>query len=306
VSIVSVFGENFAHRLRSRLFDSVIRQDILFFDANKSGDILNRMTADVQDFKHSVKQTVSQGLKSSTQVIGGFASLYMISPKLTMLIAVSLPAMYAVGSVYGRFLRKVSVRTREADAKTAGIANECVSNVRTVRAFAMEDAESLVYRRSLDVGASWHTFLGTHISVFQALTHLSFSGMFIGILYVGGSLVSSGNLTNGQLMSYLFSTQALQRSMANLVVLLGKVNRAVGAGGRVLYYIQLKPQQATKGGLVLDDIKGNIEFRQVNFNYPTRPDQAVLKNFNLLVPAGKIVAVCGPSGAGKSTLAAVK
>lgn len=213
MSIVSVFGENFALRLRSRLFDSIIRQDILFFDANKSGDILNRMTADVQDFKHSVKQSVSQGLKSSTQIIGGFISLFAVSQKLTLLIAVSLPVMYAIGSTYGRYLRKLSVKCREADAKSAGIANECVSNVRTVRAFAMEDTEYDTYTKSLRSSARLHEYLGFNVGIFQAMTHLSFSGMFLSILYFGGSLVSSGEITNGQLMSYLFSTQSLQRAM---------------------------------------------------------------------------------------------
>lgn len=72
-----------------------------------------------------------------------------------------------------------------------------------------------------------------------------------------------------------------------------------------MYYIQLEPQQATKGGLILDHIKGDIQFKDVDFEYPTRPDQIVLNHFNLTIPAGKVVAVCGTSGGGKSTIAAV-
>jgi len=89
------------------------------------------------------------------------------------------------------------------------------------------------------------------------------------------------------------------------VVLFGKINRAIGAGGRVLYYIQLKPQYPLKGGATLPMIKGEVEFKNVHFQYPTRPDHVVLKNLNLVVPAGRIVALCGISGSGKSTLAAL-
>lgn len=124
VAMVSQVGENLAARLRVRLFKSIVVQDILFFDERKCGDLLNRLTADVQNFKSSVKSTISQGLKALTQTVGGITSLYIMSPQLTLFMCATLPALYGVGSLYGRFLRSVSESAREADAWSTSIANE--------------------------------------------------------------------------------------------------------------------------------------------------------------------------------------
>jgi len=164
--------------------------------------------------------------------------------------------------------------------------------------------------------------------MFKGLTHLSFGGMFLTILYFGGSLIFAEEMTKGNLMSYLMSTQSLQRSLglsffvfpwswfhlnspefifakASLVVLYGKINRAIGAGSRVFSFIKLPPHKPLKGGKSMAHIEGEIIFDNVNFEYPTRPDQPILHGFNLHVPSGKIVALCGSSGSGKSTLAFV-
>ena len=106
-----------------KLFDAYLQQDLLFFDAHKSGELLNRLNADVQEFKHSVKACLSQGLRAGTQTIGGLVSLFVLSPPLTSVLVLTLPLMYAAGTFYGRYLRVLSERARRAGAPSRPLAH---------------------------------------------------------------------------------------------------------------------------------------------------------------------------------------
>lgn len=142
ISFLSCLGERLAERMRNALFASLIRQDIAFFDSHKTGELVNRLTADVQDFKSAFKQVISQGLRSTTQTIGCVVSLYMISPKLTLMMMVVLPTVIIGGTLFGSLLRRLSRAAQAQVAKATAVADEALGNVRTVRAFAMEDKET--------------------------------------------------------------------------------------------------------------------------------------------------------------------
>ena len=167
ISLVSSVGEQMAARLRCELMKSLLLQDVAFFDKHKTGELMNRLSTDVQDFKHAFKQVVSQGLKSATQLVGGFISLYVVSPKLTALLLCLLPPMYGLGFVYGKFLRSISSSARTAEASSVSVANEAVGNVRTVKAFSMENLEQERYEESVSTAARLYQRLGLHIGVFQ-------------------------------------------------------------------------------------------------------------------------------------------
>lgn len=307
ISSVSIVGERLAERLRTRLFSSLLSQDIYFFDSHKTGDLLSRLTSDVQEFKHSVKGLIGQGVKAVTQTAGGLASMMSLSPLMTGALVVSLPLIYAVGSLYGSFLRRVSARARSADAEAAGHATECLHHVRTVRAFATEPRESERFAELTGVAARLHEAQGLHIGAFQGLTNLSFSGLFLGILWLGGSQVGDGRLAAGDLMNFLMTTQSTQKSLGALVALLGTAGKAMGAGARALEYAAMSPLVALTGGATIPSaqLRGDIVFDSVDFAYPSRPEQRVLNGLQLRLAPGKVTALCGPSGGGKSTVAAL-
>jgi ATP-binding cassette subfamily B (MDR/TAP) protein 8 len=109
LSLLSSLGENVAADMRKQLFGSLIVQDIAFFDDHRTGDLVNRLTTDVQDFKSSFKLCVSQGLRSGAQALGCFLSAYFISPEMTKMMVVVIPAMITVGAAVGSSLRKFVV-----------------------------------------------------------------------------------------------------------------------------------------------------------------------------------------------------
>jgi ATP-binding cassette subfamily B (MDR/TAP) protein 8 len=138
--------------------------------------------------------------------------------------------------------------------------------------------------------------MGLHIGLFQGLTNLSVGCMVLTVLYYGGSLVVRNELTSGDLMSYMLSTQTAQHSLVSLGVLFGQTIKAAASASRVFEFIHLQPVIPLRGGVLPESVKGDVKFVDVEFCYPARPGQKVLDRFELDVPSGTTVALCGPSG----------
>ncbi|KAG2225414.1 hypothetical protein INT45_010050 [Circinella minor] len=305
ISLVSIFGENVAKRLRAQLFAAMVRQDMAFFDSNRSGELVGRLTTDVADFKHTFKQLVTQGLKSVTQTVGSAIHLFRISTPLTLTMLGTMPILYVLLNVYGAYLRKLSRVGKNIDGQASGVAGEVISNMRTVRAFAAEEKEMNHYGQACDKLAATSRKLGFHIGMFQGMTNVSIGCMVLTVLYYGGSLVVRNELTGGELMSYMLSTQTAQQSLVSLGVLFGQTIKAAASATRVFEFIHLEPAVSINGGNTLSNVWGDVQFQDIEFSYPSRPDHQVLNSFNLHVPQGTTVALCGSSGSGKSTIASL-
>uniref|UniRef100_A0A2K5EQ44 Mitochondrial potassium channel ATP-binding subunit n=1 Tax=Aotus nancymaae TaxID=37293 RepID=A0A2K5EQ44_AOTNA len=279
--LLSHIGERMAVDMRRALFSSLLRQDIAFFDANKTGQLVSRLTTDVQEFKSSFKLVISQGLRSCTQVAGCLVSLSMLSPRLTLLLMVATPALMGVGTLMGSGLRKLSRQCQEQIARAMGVADEALGNIRTVRAFAMEPREEERYGEELEACRSRAEELGRGIALFQGLSNIAFNCMVLGTLFIG---VGAVPIAAGS-----------------------HVVRGLSAGARVFEYMALSPCIPLSGGCCIpkEHLHGTVTFHNVCFSYPCRPGFEVLKDFTLTLPPGKIVALVGQSGGGKTTVASL-
>ncbi|CAN9503487.1 unnamed protein product [Ophioblennius macclurei] len=307
IVLLSRVGERVAADMRKTLFSSLLRQDVTFFDHNKTGQLVNRLTADIQEFKSSFKLVVSQGLRSLTQTVGCFVSLYIISPKLTGLTMVVLPCLVGAGAVIGSFLRKLSRLAQEQVSVATGVADEALGNVRTVKAFAMEERELQLYSAEVEKSCELNENLGTGIAIFQGLSNIALNCIVLGTIFAGGTLISSNEMSPGDLMSFLVASQTVQRSLASISILFGQVVRGISSGARVFEYLSVEPtiQLAGGGRIPFHSLTGRVDFMNVSFSYPTRPGQEVLKRFHLTLPPCKTVAIVGESGGGKSTVASL-
>lgn len=305
ITALSSFGERLATRMRIKLFKSLMEQDTAFFDVHKTGEIINRLTSDIQDFKSSFKQVISQGLRSVTQIIGCGVTLYSLSPKLTFLMGLVLPGVILIGTGLGSFLRHISHKAQEQVSLAMAVADEAIGNIRTVRAFAMESKEVGWYSDEVKKSQFLNELLGAGIGSFQGLANFAVNGIVLVVLYTGAALMSNQELRPGDMMSYLVATQTVQKSLGTISVLFGQIVRGMSAGARVFEYMELKPTMPLSGGKKIAEIKGDISLQNVKFSYPSRPDQVVLDNFSLNIGAGKMIALCGASGSGKSTIAAL-
>lgn len=290
--------------IKRDLFQNILLQDVEFFDKNKSGELINRIAADVQDFKSSFKQVISQGLRSLAQLIGGSISLFFISSQLACIALVSIPSAILIGSLLGRSLRELSKKSQAQTEKATSVCAEAISNVRTVKACAAEHIEMMLFEEEIEEAKALAKHLGSGIAVFQALTNLFLNGMVLGTLNLGGHLLSQNLISPGELMAFLVASQGVQRSLSQGSIIMGSVIRGMTAGARVFEYMVVTPKVDLVDGAIITDEKlcGEIRFENVTFSYPTRPDQVVLKDFNLTLEAGKTTAIVGHSGSGKSTI----
>lgn len=307
ILLLSRIGERMAAKLRQDLFKQIIIQDLAFFDKNRTGELVNRLTADIQDFKSSFKQFVSQGLRSVAQLVGGSISLFMISPHMAAIALAAVPAAVAFMSLLGGTLRNLSKKAQAQTERATSVCEEALSNIRTVRSSACEYTEIKLFEKETDLAAEMSQELGYGIAVFQALTNFLINGMVLSTLFFGGHLMSTDSLSPGQLMAFLVASQGVQRSLAQGSILLGTLIRGMTAGTRVFEYLAIEPEIDLLKGIMIPDsqLRGEIRFQNITFSYPTRKDQVVLKNFNLTLRPGETVALVGASGSGKSTVAAL-
>ena len=158
------------------------------------------------------------------QTIGSAIALYQISPSLSGIMLVIVPSVIFVGTALGSILRRLSKMAQEQSAKAASVADEAISNLRTVRAFAMEDIEMERYDAQVQRAKNYHELLGLGIGLFQSGTVLFLNGIVLSTLYYGGYLLSVQELTPGDLMAFLVSTQTIQRSLGQMSLLFGQVH----------------------------------------------------------------------------------
>jgi len=213
-----------------------------------------------------------------------------------------MPIIYFSMNLYGIYLRKLSRKAHILEDITNFIASEAISNIRTVRSFAAEPTEMKLYHSSLNKTSDANTKLGFHIGIFQGTTNASIGSLVLMILYFGGKQVVQGVINPGQLMTYMVAMQNTQKALSHIGVLFGQSIKAFGSLGRVYEYITESEGQSNKAKIVINEIEDKIEFKNVNFAYPTRPESKILNNFSLKIPVGKVLAICGTSGSGKSTI----
>ncbi|XP_017481699.1 PREDICTED: ATP-binding cassette sub-family B member 8, mitochondrial [Rhagoletis zephyria] len=307
IYLLSRVGERLAAKLRQDLFKQIILQDIAFFDANRTGELVNRLTADVQDFKACFKQFFSQGLRSMAQLVGGGVSLFLISPHMAAIALAAVPVVVAFMSYLGRKLRNLSRNAQAQSERATAVCEEALSNIRTVRSSACEYREMELFKQETNEAARLAQELGYGIAIFQGLTNFFLNGLVLTTLFMGGHLMSTESLSPGALMAFLVASQGVQRSLAQGSILLGTMIRGMTAGSRVFEYLQLQPKVELLRGYEIPQkhLNGEIRFENVTFAYPSRPDHIVLKDFNLILRPGQTVALVGASGSGKSTIAAL-
>ncbi|MEJ2580231.1 MAG: ABC transporter transmembrane domain-containing protein, partial [Acidobacteriota bacterium] len=303
--LFTIAGERIVTRLREQVYRSVVDQEIGFFDARKTGELTSRLTADATVVQSAVSINLSMGLRNLIMVAGGLGILVVSSWRLTAFMLALVPPVALGAVVVGRRLSKLSKQSQDALARANEAAEESIAGIRTVRSFSREEDEVLRYGDRI-----WESFRVSRrrarvVAGFIGAMNIAAFGSVSAVLWFGGRMVMAGDLTVGELASFMLYTLIVAASLNVLANLWSDFARARGASQRIFELIDRSPTVDAGGGEILDRVGGLVEFVDVDFAYPVRPETKVLNQVNLRIQPGNVVALVGPSGAGKSTVAAL-
>ncbi|KAK9964524.1 hypothetical protein ABG768_005689 [Culter alburnus] len=304
VYLMQISGQQIVRNLRETLFSSILKQEVGFFDKTRTGELINRLSADTAIVGNCLTDNLSNGLRSLAQAGAGVGMMLYVSPSLTAFVLMVVPPIACLAVIFGKFIRSISRRTQDALAEATQLAEERISNMRTVRAFGKELTEVQKYSEKTDHIFELAKKEAMLSAGFYGVTGLSGNIIILSVLYKGGLLMASEAMTVGQLSSFLMYSFWVGISIAGFSSFYSELMKGLGAGTRLWELMDRKPEFPLNEGLVLkpEQLKGELEFRNVCFAYPTRKDSPIFQDLSLSVPAGSVMAVVGSSGSGKSTL----
>jgi ATP-binding cassette subfamily B protein len=303
--LFTLAGERFVARLRRQLFSHIVGQEIGFFDTQRTGELINRISADTQVVQNSVTVNVSMALRNLLQTLGSIAILMWTSPRLTLFMLAIVPVVALGAMFFARTVRRLSKKTQDALAAANAVAEETMSNIRTVRSFARETLERSRYDERISESFDLGRRLARTYGLFQGAIGFAGSLAIAVVLWYGGTLVLAGAMSVGVLTSFMLYTLYLAFALASLTQLYGDFNRAIGASGRVFELLDRQAEIESDAGQMLGEVRGEMRFADVGFAYPARPDSRVLSGVDLVLEPGRVLALVGRSGSGKSTIAAL-
>lgn len=373
-------------RIRDRLFRSLLRQDIAFFDSNSTGELTSRLSSDTATVGDQVSLNVNVFLRSFITALGALIFMFKLSWRLSLLAFCTVPPTILFSQIYGKWVQKLSKRSQKRLADCNRVSEEALSSIVTVRSFAGEQFEADRHSTILSDFYELNRLQSDAYGLYATVTTFLPSGVTAAVLWVGAKLINSGGLSSGTLVSFLLYQLTLAGAFASLSDIWSGLQSAVGAAEKIFELIDREPRINMNGTIVPDlssvtapngagmsaaakdnervkeaekDVEtavelvrqelvkpslsssssssssslttastaavatkpkspvvprfplyrspsppfyGRIDFVNVTFSYPTRPEVRVLENFNLTIIPGQSIALVGISGGGKSSI----
>jgi ATP-binding cassette subfamily B protein len=302
--LISWLGERVSADIRSAVFNHVVHLHPAFFETNRSGDIMSRLTSDTTLLQSIIGSSVSIALRSVISFTGALIMLLITNLKLSLIIMLAVPLVLMPILIFGRKVRNLSRESQDSIADVGSYAGEVIQHIKTVQSFTQETQEKNAFSREVERAFDVAKRRVSQRAILMAVViMLVFSALSV-MLWVGGSDVINGTMTGGELGAFIFYAILMATGVASLSEVYGELQRAAGATERLMELLHAENDIliAAKVAVEAKDLTPVLEFKILRFCYPSRPQQPALDDFSLRIEEGKIVALVGPSGAGKSTL----
>ena len=300
-------GEKIVADVRDTLFEHLLKLSPAFYETQKTGEVMSRLTADTTQIKSAFSSTASIALRNGVMLVGAIALMIVTSPKLAGLAGLAIPLVVLPLVTYGRRVRALSRTAQDKLAASAAFAQERLSAITTVQSNVQETHTNNEFANATHFAFSAaakralaRAFLTAAI-IFVAL------GSIVGLLWFGAQEVMSGNLSGGTLSQFVIYAVIAASSLGQLSEVWGEIQLAAGAAERLSELLDEVPQISSPPNPLAfpSASKGEVKFSNVSFNYPTRKNTAALNNVNFTARPAEVTAIVGPSGAGKTTLFAL-
>jgi ABC-type multidrug transport system fused ATPase/permease subunit len=293
--------------LRQTTYKQLIQLPMSFFSARRVGELNSRITADIAVLQETFTFTIAQFIRQLIIIIGGISLLTIISYKLTFFMLAFVPLVAIGARIFGKKVRNLSKDAQSQVASSNVIVEETLQGINSVKAFNNEIFETKRYNAATNQvirialkGAKWR-------ALFISLIVFSLFTSIVGVIWFGVYLVNQGaGLSSGDLFKFILYTLFIGASISGMADLYSQVQKAIGATDSLLDILE----EPTELDLTEDckdnfQLKGDLQFNNVDFSYPSRPGAKVLKGINFEVKSGQKIALVGASGAGKTTITAL-
>jgi ATP-binding cassette subfamily B protein len=307
---INNIAEKIINQIRQEAYGNIINFDISYFEELKIGDIISRLSTDTELIAKLIVNFLSFFIRNSIMLIGGIILMFLQSPKLALLVIITIPLLLVPLIKFGKYVKNLSKNALKSQSAIIANLEESLSNIRAIQAFNQQANRITDFNKQITNYLQYASDRLKIRSIFFALAISVILFSIVLVIWIGSRDIFYGNLSSGQMISFIYYAVIAGASSAGIFELLSEVSSSIVASERVFFLIDYASKNQTNNQTInVKNFSYNhkktlplIEFNKVSFSYPSRLDNIILNNLSFKINNDKFIGIVGRSGAGKSTM----
>jgi ABC-type multidrug transport system fused ATPase/permease subunit len=291
--------------IRRYTYNHLIKLPLSFFDKHRVGELNSRISSDISMLHETFTTTLADLIRQMVIIVGGIGLLVYTSPELTLFMLLILPVVILSIWFFGKFIRKLSREAQKKTAESNTIVEETLQGIRSVKSYTNEFFEMQRYSSKINEVAKAGMKAGIYGGLFSSTLIIGLFGALVAVVWRGALLLVNGEIETGELFSFVIYSGYIGGTIGGVAAVFTRIQKFIGATDDLfeIFESQEEKIQEVEKGIKQVEFTGKVTFKNLSFAYPSRPETEVLKNINLSIEPGNLIALVGKSGAGKSTFA---